>query len=112
MVDDLFKGAKEHGAVPLDRTGKGSGEPSRAQVRPDSQARPPAHSFPCEGFEFFNDPLSPSLPGTQPFFGGGYRLGAAPEEESAYVAGERQGANSQQDVSTIGGGLGGKDAAS
>lgn len=42
-----------------------------------------------------------SLPGTQAFFGGGYRLGAAPEEESAYVAGERQASNSQQDVSTI-----------
>lgn len=41
-----------------------------------------------------------SLPGTQAFFGGGYRLGAAPEE-SAYVAGERQASNSQQDVSTI-----------
>lgn len=42
-----------------------------------------------------------SLSGTQAFFGGGYRLGAAPEEESAYVAGERQASNSQQDVSTI-----------
>lgn len=43
-----------------------------------------------------------SLPETQAFFGGGYRLGAAPEEESAYVAGEKKGGNSQQDVSTIG----------
>lgn len=34
VVEDLFKGAKEHGAVPLERSGKGSGEPSRAQVRP------------------------------------------------------------------------------
>lgn len=33
VVEDLFKGAKEHGAVPLERSGKGSGEPSRAQVR-------------------------------------------------------------------------------
>lgn len=31
--------------------------------------------------------------------GGGYRLGAAPEEESTYVTGERRAANSQQDVS-------------
>lgn len=34
------------------------------------------------------------------FIGGGYRLGAAPEEESAYVAGERHGSKGQQDVST------------
>lgn len=34
----------------------------------------------------------------QPFAGGGYRLGAAPEEESAYVAGERR-RHSGQDVS-------------
>lgn len=34
----------------------------------------------------------------QPFAGGGYRLGATPEEESAYVAGERR-QNSAQDVS-------------
>ncbi|KAM3617995.1 uncharacterized protein V6R79_013717 [Siganus canaliculatus] len=67
VVDDLFKGAKEHGAVPLDRSGKGPGESSRAR----------------------------------PFFGGGYRLGAAPEEESAYVAGERQASNSQQDVHVV-----------
>lgn len=31
--------------------------------------------------------------------GGGYRLGAAPEEESAYVAGERRSSSSAQDVS-------------
>lgn len=37
---------------------------------------------------------------SQAFVGGGYRLGAAPEEESAYVAGERHDSNSQQDVST------------
>lgn len=67
VVEDLFKGAKEHGAVALERSGKGSGEPSRSR----------------------------------PFIGGGYRLGAATEEESAYVAGERQGANSQQDVHVV-----------
>ena len=34
VVEDLFKGAREHGAVPLDRTGRGpGGEPSRARVR-------------------------------------------------------------------------------
>lgn len=32
VVEDLFKGAKEHGAVPLDRSGKGLGEASKAQV--------------------------------------------------------------------------------
>ncbi|XP_071391259.1 NSFL1 cofactor p47 isoform X2 [Centroberyx affinis] len=32
VVEDLFKGAKEHGAVPLDRTGRGPGEPSKARV--------------------------------------------------------------------------------
>lgn len=33
VVEDLFKGAREHGAVPLDRTGKGLGEPSKARVK-------------------------------------------------------------------------------
>lgn len=56
LVEDLFKGAKEHGAVAVDRAGKGPGESSRAP----------------------------------PFAGGGYRLGAAPEEESAYVTGGRR----------------------
>lgn len=37
----------------------------------------------------------------QAFVGGGYRLGAAPEEESAYVAGERRASNSTQDVSVL-----------
>ncbi|KAG8131537.1 putative NSFL1 cofactor p47-like protein, partial [Naja naja] len=54
LVEDLFRGAKEHGAVAVDRTAKSPGEGSRPK----------------------------------PFAGGGYRLGAAPEEESAYVAGE------------------------
>ncbi|XP_034028018.1 NSFL1 cofactor p47 [Thalassophryne amazonica] len=67
VVDDLFKVAREHGAVPLDRSGKGPGEPSKSK----------------------------------PFFGGGYRLGAAPEEESTYVAGERKASNSQQDVHVV-----------
>ncbi|XP_024149657.1 NSFL1 cofactor p47 isoform X2 [Oryzias melastigma] len=66
VVEDLFKRAKEHGAVPLDRSGKGP-EPSRAKA----------------------------------FLGGGYRLGAAPEEESAYVAGESRASNSQQDVHVV-----------
>ncbi|XP_010873828.1 NSFL1 cofactor p47 isoform X1 [Esox lucius] len=63
VVEDLFKGAKEHGAVPVEKAGRGPGESSRAR----------------------------------PFIGGGYRLGAAPEEEPVYVAGERRAANSQQD---------------
>ncbi|XP_071783677.1 NSFL1 cofactor p47 [Centroberyx gerrardi] len=67
VVEDLFKGAKEHGAVPLDRTGRGPGEPSRARA----------------------------------FVGGGYRLGAAPEEESTYVAGERRSSGNQQDVHVV-----------
>ncbi|TKS77023.1 NSFL1 cofactor p47 p97 cofactor p47 [Collichthys lucidus] len=67
VVEDLFKGAREHGAVPLDRPGRGPGEPSKARA----------------------------------FIGGGYRLGAAPEEESAYVAGERSASNSQQDVHVV-----------
>ncbi|XP_039869758.1 NSFL1 cofactor p47 isoform X2 [Simochromis diagramma] len=67
VVEDLFKGAKEHGAVPLDRSGRGLGEPSKAKA----------------------------------FVGGGYRLGAAPEEESTYVAGERQASNRQQDVHVV-----------
>lgn len=35
----------------------------------------------------------------KPFGGGGYRLGAAPEEESTYVTGERRQSSSAQDVS-------------
>lgn len=31
VVEDLFKGAREHGAVPLDRSGRGP-EPSKAKV--------------------------------------------------------------------------------
>ncbi|KAL7975946.1 hypothetical protein Chor_005504 [Crotalus horridus] len=71
LVEDLFRGAKEHGAVAVDRTAKSPGEGSRPK----------------------------------PFAGGGYRLGAAPEEESAYVAGEMR-PNAAQDVSISGLGLG------
>ncbi|XP_034447205.1 NSFL1 cofactor p47 [Hippoglossus hippoglossus] len=74
VVEDLFKGAREHGAVPLDRSGRGPGETSKAKA----------------------------------FLGGGYRLGAAPEEESAYVSGERRGVGAggggggnQQDVHVV-----------
>nr|XP_033769978.1 NSFL1 cofactor p47 [Geotrypetes seraphini] len=66
LVEDLFKGAKEHGAVAVDRTSKSPGESSRAM----------------------------------PFAGGGYRLGAAPEEESAYVAADRR-QHSAQDVHVV-----------
>ncbi|CAL9703688.1 unnamed protein product [Knipowitschia caucasica] len=66
VVEDLFKGAREHGAVPLDRSGP-PGAPSRAQA----------------------------------FLGGGYRLGAAPEEESAYVSGVRRGHSHNQDVHVV-----------
>ncbi|KAJ0064467.1 hypothetical protein NL108_006859 [Boleophthalmus pectinirostris] len=66
VVEDLFKGAREHGAVPLDRSGA-PGVSGRAQA----------------------------------FVGGGYRLGAAPEEESAYVVGERHGNSHQQDVHVV-----------
>ncbi|XP_062396567.1 NSFL1 cofactor p47 isoform X2 [Sardina pilchardus] len=66
VVEDLFRGAKEHGAVPVDKAGK-PGESSRPKV----------------------------------FGGGGYRLGAAPEEESTYVAGERRASNSTQDVHVV-----------
>ncbi|XP_072270415.1 NSFL1 cofactor p47 [Pyxicephalus adspersus] len=65
LVEDLFKGAKEHGAVAVDRTTKSPGENSRS-----------------------------------PFTGGGYRLGAAPEEESAYVASARK-QNQGQDVHVV-----------
>lgn len=33
LVEDLFKGAKEHGAVAVDRTAKSSGESSKPKVR-------------------------------------------------------------------------------
>ncbi|KAM9218717.1 NSFL1 cofactor p47 isoform 2-T2 [Leptosomus discolor] len=80
LVEDLFKGAKEHGAVAVDRTAKSGGETSKPKVRSEDL-------FFC-----------PSL--LQPFAGGGYRLGATPEEESAYVAGERR-QNSAQDVHVV-----------
>ncbi|TNM86299.1 hypothetical protein fugu_006529 [Takifugu bimaculatus] len=66
VVEDLFKGAREHGAVPLDRSGKGPVDSRKHHA----------------------------------FFGGGYRLGTAPEE-SAYVAGEKQASNNQQDVHVV-----------
>ncbi|KAM4608096.1 NSFL1 cofactor p47 [Discoglossus pictus] len=66
LVEDLFKGAKEHGAVAVERTAKSPGEGSSSS----------------------------------PFTGGGYRLGAAPEEESAYVAGARR-QHSSQDVHVV-----------
>uniref|UniRef100_G1T3Z2 NSFL1 cofactor p47 n=1 Tax=Oryctolagus cuniculus TaxID=9986 RepID=G1T3Z2_RABIT len=66
LVDDLFKGAKEHGAVAVERVTKSPGETSKPR----------------------------------PFAGGGYRLGATPEEESAYVAGERR-RHSSQDVHVV-----------
>lgn len=66
LVEDLFKGAKEHGAVAVDRASKSPGESSKSL----------------------------------PFGGGGYRLGAAPEEESRYVAtGRKQ--SSAQDVHVV-----------
>lgn len=36
LVEDLFKGAKEHGAVAVDRTAKSSGETSKPKVRSSS----------------------------------------------------------------------------
>lgn len=38
VVEDLFKGAREHGAVPLERSGRGPGEPSRARVRGNTRS--------------------------------------------------------------------------
>lgn len=35
LVEDLFKGAKEHGAVAVDRTAKSGGETSKPKVRSD-----------------------------------------------------------------------------
>ncbi|XP_063315568.1 NSFL1 cofactor p47 [Pelobates fuscus] len=66
LVEDLFKGAKEHGAVAVDRATKSPGESSKSL----------------------------------PFGGGGYRLGAAPEEESPYVSTGRKRA-SAQDVHVV-----------
>ncbi|KAG8447230.1 hypothetical protein GDO86_014625 [Hymenochirus boettgeri] len=66
LVEDLFKGAKEHGAVAVERTAKSPAENSKMPA----------------------------------FGGGGYRLGAAPEEESAYVSGSRR-QNSAQDVHVV-----------
>ncbi|XP_036275546.1 NSFL1 cofactor p47 isoform X3 [Pipistrellus kuhlii] len=66
LVDDLFKGAKEHGAVAVEQMTRSPGETSKPK----------------------------------PFAGGGYRLGAAPEEESAYVAGERR-RHSSHDVHIV-----------
>uniref|UniRef100_A0A2I3HVB2 NSFL1 cofactor p47 n=1 Tax=Nomascus leucogenys TaxID=61853 RepID=A0A2I3HVB2_NOMLE len=66
LVDDLFKGAKEHGAVAVERVTKRPGETSTPR----------------------------------PFAGGGYGLGTAPEEESAYVTGEKR-QHSSQDVHVV-----------
>lgn len=44
VVEDLFKGAREHGAVPLDRSGKGPGEPSKAKVK-IKRTRPTLYIF-------------------------------------------------------------------
>ena len=166
VVEDLFKGAKEHGAVPVEKAGRGPGEPSRARVRLSlhtiqchcwmktqrclvSSCLPACHppacsssfnavplssfnaaclslclflplipavsfsvSFPLPLLSLSLSPLlvsisphllsclpPPSVSPLQAFGGGGYRLGAAPEEQSAYVSGERRGANNQQDVS-------------
>ncbi|XP_051946822.1 NSFL1 cofactor p47 [Xyrauchen texanus] len=43
----------------------------------------------------------PANPVPTPFGGGGYRLGAAPEEESAYVSGERRQPSSSQNVNVV-----------
>ncbi|XP_072917853.1 NSFL1 cofactor p47 [Hemitrygon akajei] len=66
VVEDLFKGAKEHGAVAVERPGRSPGEASKPK----------------------------------PFGGGGYRLGAAEGEQSAYVTGERR-PESAQDVHVV-----------
>ncbi|KAL4630665.1 NSFL1 cofactor p47-like [Arapaima gigas] len=65
VVEELFRGAREHGAVPVDKSSKGAGEPNK------------------------------------PFVGGGYRLGATPEEHSTYVAGERRRLGSKQEVQVV-----------
>ncbi|MGH0171032.1 UNVERIFIED_CONTAM: hypothetical protein FKN15_059876 [Acipenser sinensis] len=67
VVEDLFKGAKEHGAVPVDRASKGPGESSKGRV----------------------------------FGGGGYRLGATPEEQSAYVTAQKRSTEPAQDVHVV-----------
>ncbi|KAK6479465.1 NSFL1 cofactor p47-like [Huso huso] len=67
VVEDLFKGAKEHGAVPVDRASKGPGESSKGRV----------------------------------FGGGGYRLGATPEEQSAYVTVQKRSTEPAQDVHVV-----------
>ncbi|XP_023381418.1 NSFL1 cofactor p47 isoform X2 [Pteropus alecto] len=82
LVDDLFKGAKEHGAVAVERVTKSPGETSKPRVSIEDHC------------------LWPQDSGSRPFAGGGYRLGAAPEEESAYVAGERR-RHSGQDVHVV-----------
>ncbi|XP_006003229.1 NSFL1 cofactor p47 [Latimeria chalumnae] len=56
LVEDLFKGAKDHGAVVVDKSARSPGESSK----------------------------------TKPFAGGGYRLGATPEEQSTYVSDARR----------------------
>ncbi|XP_063815207.1 NSFL1 cofactor p47 [Pseudophryne corroboree] len=66
LVEELFKGAKEHGAVAVEKAAKSPGESSKAS----------------------------------PFAGGGYRLGAAQEEESAYVSGARR-QHQGQDVHVV-----------
>ncbi len=106
LVEDLFKGAKEHGAVPVDKPGKGPGESSKS-----SKVDYPLNKLYCKWkiicllivysylIWFWVTPFSFCLLILKPFGGGGYRLGAAPEEESTYVTGERRKSSSAQDVS-------------
>lgn len=110
MVEDLFKGAKEHGAVPVDKAGKGLGESSKSKVvLPQSKLYSILkitcllyiYIYTCIScdFDVFMFPFCLLI--LQPFIGGGYRLGAAPEEESTYVAGARRQPGSSQDVSHL-----------
>ncbi len=102
LVEDLFKGAKEHGAVPVDKPGKGPGESSKS-----SKVDYPLNKLYCKwkiiclliSSDFESLRFSFCLLILKPFGGGGYRLGAAPEEESTYVTGERRKSSSAQDVS-------------
>lgn len=43
VVEDLFKGAKEHGAVPVDKAGKGPGESSKS-----GKVVPPLKTLSCK----------------------------------------------------------------
>uniref|UniRef100_A0A4W5NTD8 NSFL1 cofactor p47 n=1 Tax=Hucho hucho TaxID=62062 RepID=A0A4W5NTD8_9TELE len=69
VVEDLFKGAKEHGAVPVEKAGRGPGEPSRARCISSSWT---AQDLPLLAVRCY--PTSTKAPASSQIFLGGMAL--------------------------------------